>query len=151
MFASSPGCFRHCGGIDKIENWLGNDIPHPTYSARELRLTIPIVKCKGGLSGRAIAILGCWDKSSQSVIGTVFEWRSAGRTARFTGPIGIPLLQTVLNDYWILRSNLGLISFTDDEESPVGRIRVLIDSTSAFAQGYKLSYFLHPWKAGMQL
>ena len=140
MFASSPGCFKHCGGIDKIKNWLGNDIPHPTYSSRELRLTIPILKYEGSLSGRCIAILGCWDKSRQSVIGIIFEWRR-GRSARLTEPIGIPLLQTVLDDYWILRSNLGLISFTDEEESPVGAIRVLIDSTSAFAQGYKLNCF----------
>jgi hypothetical protein len=141
MFAPSPCCFQHCGNIVPIKAWLGNIVPHPTFHAKELRLNLPIIECGIGRSEHAIAVLGCYDRLTQLVISVVCVWHSPGKAARLIEPLGIPIRQTVLKNYWILHSHLRWVSFVDEQpQLPVG-IRVIINDNSALTQGYKLHYF----------
>jgi Heterokaryon incompatibility protein (HET) len=141
MLACSPDYFEQCGSIIPISNWLDHACEPPVLFARYLRLSLPIIESGSGRFSNCIAILGCYDNSTDLVIGIVFKRQGRGMAGRLVAPIGIRLRNTVLQDHWLLMSLLRRISLKDHTvQLPVG-VRVIIDDSSIGSAGYSLYKF----------
>lgn len=136
MLACSPDSFEQCGSIIPIPNWLDHACEPPVLFARYLRLSLPIIESESSRFSNCIAILGCYDNSTDLVIGIVFKRQGRGMAGRLAKPIGIRLRSTVLQDHWLLVSLLRRISLKDHTvQLPVG-VRVIIDDSSIDSAEY---------------
>jgi len=141
MLAHSPDYFEQCGSIIPIPNWLDHACEPPVLFAKHLRLSLPIIESVSGHFSNCIAILGCYDNSTDLVIGIVFKRQGRGMAGRLLTPIGIRLRSTVLQDHWLLKSLLRRISLKDHTvQFPVG-VRIIIDDSSIDSAGYSLYKF----------
>jgi hypothetical protein len=141
MLARSPVYFKQCGSIIPIPNWLDYACEPPMLFAKHLRLYLPIIESGSGYFSKGIAVLGCYDNSTDLVIGIVFKRQGRGMAGRLVAPIGIRLRNTVLQDHWLLKSLIQRISLKDHTVQFSVGVRVIIDDSSIDSAGYSLYKF----------
>ena len=124
-----------------MNNWLENELPPPMTFARGLRLDLPIIFGGTGIHKHGIALLGCYDRSSNLTIGIIIKQQVWGVIGRLIQPIGIPLRETILQDFWLLRTLFQSISFKAEEVRLTVANRILVDDSSAISAGYTLTEF----------
>lgn len=141
MFAQSPADFEHCGSIIEAKHWLGQRLASPATFANTMRLNLPTIEGEVGTRHHGVAILGCYDSTTLLVVGILFKWQRSDVAGRIVKPIGIPVRETILQDYWVLLSLFRSIYFIGENVLVQVGNRILVDDSSAISAGYTLTKF----------